>query len=183
MMTKEASKAFLTLCLPYFRGDAGRSLMQMDAFMQHGTTTTLQHCVAVAYVSFLLAKGLRIRFDREALVEGALLHDYFLYDWHDGAKWHKWHGFRHPGFALKNAERDFTLSDKARGVIRTHMFPFVPIPPKSREGLLVSIADKVCTVKEVVKKEPYAKTPEIAVASLVKRAEEPVKEGEDDHAV
>ena len=41
-----------------------------------------------------------------------MLHDLFYYDWHvpgDGS--HRLHGYRHPGFALKNAKALFTLSE------------------------------------------------------------------------
>ena len=54
-----------------------------------------------------MAQRLRLRVDMESLIRGALLHDYFLYDWHDGEKEHNLHGFRHAERALRNAERIF----------------------------------------------------------------------------
>ena len=72
----------------------------MDAFIQHGNTSCLSHCIAVAYVSFSLARKLHIRCDETSLIRGALLHDYFLYDWHEKNAGHQWHGFHHAKKAL-----------------------------------------------------------------------------------
>lgn len=62
---------------------------------QHGSTSVYQHSINVAYLSLWLAGRLPLRTDRRALVRGALLHDYFLYDWHKKDDGHRWHGFRH----------------------------------------------------------------------------------------
>lgn len=114
---------------------------------QHGSSTCYDHCVSVAKTSILIAEKLHIRYDKKALVRGALLHDYFLYDWH--LTHERWHGFRHPYIALSNASRDFDLTAREKNIIVRHMFPLTPIPPKYRESLLVSTADKICALKEV----------------------------------
>lgn len=130
---------------------------QMDAYIQHGSTTTAEHCLGVAELSFRIASALPFPFHEEELVRGALLHDYFLYDWHvKGAAPDRWHGFTHPHHALRNAERDFALTPIERDVISHHMFPFVPIPPRTREGWIVTVADKVSTLGEVFSSAPYA---------------------------
>lgn len=41
------------------------------------------------------------------LVCGALLRNYFLYDWYEPDKSHQLHAFSHAKCALHNAERDF----------------------------------------------------------------------------
>ena len=51
-------------------------------FVQHGGVTVYEHCVRVAVLSCRLAAALGWEVDLGALVRGALLHDYFLYDWH-----------------------------------------------------------------------------------------------------
>ena len=51
-------------------------------FFQHGTVTVYDHSVGVALMCLQLAALLRLRTDTRSLVRGALLHDYFLYDWH-----------------------------------------------------------------------------------------------------
>lgn len=123
---------------------------EMERYIQHGKTSTLDHCKAVARMSLTIARATRIPFDEGALVRGALLHDFFLYDWHDPASAKdRWHGFTHPGHALRNAEQDFSdLTSIERDVIKHHMFPFTPLPPHTREGFVVCLADKVCTVRE-----------------------------------
>ncbi len=68
---------------------------RMAAFTQHGDTSTMEHCEAVAYFSLAFARAMRLGLDERSLVRGALLHDYFLYDWHDHAP-DRWHGFTHP---------------------------------------------------------------------------------------
>lgn len=85
-------------------------------------------------------------------MRGALLHDYFLYDWHTKHEGHSLHGFFHPGRALKNAERDFSLSPTERNMIKTHMFPLTLPPPKCKESWILVVADKVCAIKETFKK-------------------------------
>ena len=85
----------------------------------------------------------------DALVIGALLHDYFLYDWHDGEGRHL-HGFTHPECAYKNAEKDYTLSPRVKNIIVRHMFPLTPIPPTCTEAWIVCIADKICAIEETL---------------------------------
>ena len=129
---------------------ASGRVQQMDNYTQHGSTSTLDHVTAVASTSLRLSRGLLLKVDEQALVRGAILHDYFLYDWHDSAQApDRWHGFTHPGHALRNAEMDFPdLTRVERDVISRHMFPFTPLPPRTKEGWLVCLADKVCTVRE-----------------------------------
>lgn len=78
-----------------------------------------------------------------------LLHDYFLYDWHDWDNGeHQWHGFTHGHAALVNALKDFKLNDIERNSIENHMFPMTPVPPRYIEGYLVTLADKCSATAE-----------------------------------
>ena len=126
-------------------------IQKMSEYMQHGGVNCLEHSIAVAYHSYLIAERLNIKVDQRSLIRGALLHDFFLYDWHCRKKDHWWdlHGFTHPGKALKNASRYFDLNYKERNIILRHMWPLTIIPPGSREAVIVSIADKYCTLKEM----------------------------------
>lgn len=125
----------------------GRLAQQKNA-IQHGTTTVFQHSLRVAGISLALAGLLRLRVDRDALLRGALLHDYFLYDWHKPHDGHDLHGFFHPRAALANAKQDFALTPKEENIILRHMFPLTLIPPACREGWLVCAADKYCALTE-----------------------------------
>ena len=118
--------------------------------IQHGSTTVFAHCVKVACFSLFLANKLHISVDVRALLRGALLHDYFLYDWHEKNAGHRFHGFTHPATALKNAQQDFMLTPVEKDIIARHMFPLCPIPPRCREAWLVCVADKYCALLETV---------------------------------
>ena len=124
-------------------------------FIQHGSTTVMSHCINVAYTAYYISHKLNIKVDEEELIRGALLHDYFLYDWHDGeapGNIHpKLHGFYHPGIALRNATRDFTLSEREKEIIKKHMWPLTVKPPKCREAWVVCLADKYASTLETLK--------------------------------
>lgn len=126
-----------------------------DAAMQHGDTTVLLHCIAVAYFSLLLAKKLRLHCDNKSLVRGALLHDYFLYDWHESDKSHRLHGFHHASWALTNARNDLELTKTEEDIISHHMFPLTPVPPRSPEAALVCLVDKGCGIYETFGRNTY----------------------------
>ncbi len=132
-------------------------VQEMKKYPQHGKTNALCHMVSVAWEAYQIALKLNHRFsfrmDFESLIRGALLHDLFLYDWHDPNNGHKLHGFTHPYSALKNAQKIFFLNEKEKNIIVRHMFPFTPIPPKYRESLIVSIADKICSSRETINRD------------------------------
>ncbi len=118
-------------------------------FIQHGTVSCFDHSVAVAYTSLQLAASWRIKVDQRSLVRGALLHDYFLYDWHEADPSHRLHGFRHAKKALWNARKDFSLNAKEEDIIVKHMFPLNLSLPRYRESVLVILADKWCALAEI----------------------------------
>ena len=128
--------------------EAETRILQSKEHIQHGTTTVYEHCVQVAYESYLFAKEHQLQVEMEQLIRGALLHDYFLYDWHIKRKGHHFHGFTHPATALRNAEKEYNLGDIERNIISRHMFPLTIVPPMCREAWLVCLADKYCAVKE-----------------------------------
>lgn len=149
-------KRFDELSAPTLK--SGR-LYQLASFTQHGTTSTLDHVIAVAYSSLAFAMNAGIKVDERALVRGALLHDYYLYDWHDhDAAPDNWHGFTHPRHALNNAREDFPdLTPVEEDIILHHMFPLVPIPPHTKEAWIVTTCDKACSTAETLTGNPYTK--------------------------
>ena len=138
---------------------AGRDILlsahhkQTKYDIQHGNMSVRQHTINVAICSMLISEKLGISCDKKALVRGALLHDYFLYDWHDKdhANIFRLHGIHHPGIALKNAEDEFSLSEIEKDIIKKHMWPLTVVPPVYREAWIVSIADKYCSFMETVR--------------------------------
>ena len=123
---------------------------QEKQYFQHGRTSVYAHSVRVAACSLKLSRALRLKTDRRALVRGALLHDYFLYDWHESGGGHRLHGYFHPGRALRNARQDYVLSPREENIIHRHMFPLTPMPPTTREAWLVCLADKYCAAAETM---------------------------------
>lgn len=121
---------------------------QEKGLRQHGSTTVYAHSVNVARVSLKLSDKIPLNIDNRSLIRGALLHDYFLYDWHIPDDSRSLHGFAHPGIALKNAGEDFVLNSKEENIIQRHMFPLTPVPPACREAWIVCIADKYCALRE-----------------------------------
>ena len=117
-------------------------------FVQHGNWSVYAHSRNVAAMALHLAQKLHVRVDPEALIRGALLHDYFLYDWHRPDPDRRQHALFHASVACDNASRDYALSDVEKDIIRRHMFPLVPIPPRTAEGWIVCLADKLCAAKE-----------------------------------
>lgn len=122
----------------------------MKIYPQHGKIDRLQHILSVTYLSYIIAR--KRHADIRKTLRGAILHDLFYYDWHkadDGS--HRLHGYRHPGFAEKNARLlNPEISEIEANIIRRHMWPLTVIPPKYKEGFIVSIADKYCATQEIL---------------------------------
>ncbi len=122
---------------------------RMRESIQHGRVTTWEHCVRVARTSVGIAEALRLCVSRRELVRAALLHDYFLYDWHEPD--HTKHATMHPVFALNNAREDFDLTPLEENAIAAHMWPLPPgRVPASREAWLICAADKWCSLGETL---------------------------------
>lgn len=117
-------------------------------FMQHGSSSIYEHCIHVAMESLYLADRFNIKCDLVSLARGALLHDYFLYDWHNKSSRLPHHAYKHPIYALRNAKKDFDLNKREENIIASHMFPLCFILPRCKEALIVSLADKISTLKE-----------------------------------
>lgn len=134
---------------------ASEQFLRLKEFIQHGNVTVYEHCIHVALCAIRLNRVLYANSKERELVRGALLHDYFLYDWHNadapGNIHPKLHGFYHPGIALKNATRDFVLSEREKDIIHKHMWPLTINPPRCREAWLVCLADKYASTLETLK--------------------------------
>ncbi|MCM1053385.1 MAG: phosphohydrolase [Ruminococcus sp.] len=137
-----------------------KKFLKMNRYIQHGNTTCLLHSIAVSYYSYRLCKLLKLKIHEKELIRGALLHDYFLYDWHQKYKPTKregLHGRIHPRIALYNARKDFDINYLEKDIIEKHMFPLTFHPPKYRESVIICLVDKVCSIYEVFSKNAYLK--------------------------
>ena len=127
-----------------------KSIQIQTHCLQHGKRTVFEHSLAVALMCLTINEFLHLKLNERRLIRGALLHDYFLYDWHVKDKSHRLHGFRHPYFALENARKEYELDPVLEDMIVKHMFPLIPIPPKYKESWVLCIADKICASKETI---------------------------------
>lgn len=103
----------------------------------------------VTLLALNLSEKLHIKVDKKALIRGALLHDYYLYDWHNKSL-KDLHGFHHPKRVLRQALKEFDLTNSEIDIITKHMFPLTPFPPRYKEAILVCIADKICAWGETI---------------------------------
>lgn len=126
-------------------------LFEMNQYIQHGNTTTLTHCLVVAYYSYVTALRLPLQFDTKSLIRGAMLHDFYLYDWHIPDPSHRLHGFKHPKAALQNARKHYTLNPIEEDIIEKHMWPLtLTKAPLCREAMLVCMIDKYISATETL---------------------------------
>lgn len=126
----------------------------MKTFIQHGHITTYTHVLNVVCMSCKVDEKLHAHSDKQSLIIGAFLHDYYLYDWHDPTSNDGLHGFRHPVRALQKAQEQFVLNPKEKNIIVSHMWPLtITRIPKCREAAIVCLSDKLCALYETILKD------------------------------
>jgi uncharacterized membrane protein/HD superfamily phosphodiesterase len=118
----------------------------------HHNSSIYEHAKIVSYLAYRLCKYLNL--DYTSAARGALLHDFFLYDWRnhdlpDLAK-DKYHGVAHPKIALNNALKHFNLNNVEKDIIVKHMWPLTLIPPRYQESYIVTFTDKYVASREFV---------------------------------
>ena len=99
--------------------------------------------IAVVPIGVVFCKKLKL--DYVSATRAAMLHDLFLYDWHEKHRDDEFtglHAFAHPKVALRNANKIFLLNDKEKDIILKHMWPVTIIFPKYREAYIVTFMDK-----------------------------------------
>lgn len=123
------------------------TVLKMKDFKQHYSCSCYEHCLSVAYYSYLICKKLHL--DYVSMAKAAMLHDLFLYDWRVRQPDRKGlHAFTHPYLAYKNASKLFILNKKEKDIIIKHMWPVTIIPPKYMESFIITLVDKYCALKE-----------------------------------
>ena len=123
---------------------------ETKSFIQHGNTSVYTHVISVAKKSIEIAEKYNLKVDMDSMIRGALLHDYFLYDWHDGKRERWIHGFTHPMKAYKNAKSEINLNGLERDIIIKHMFPLTILPPRYLESWIVTYSDKYVSAVETI---------------------------------
>ncbi len=123
-------------------------------YLAHSSISVYEHSYNVAKRAYCLAKKKNLDIDYKSLIRGALLHDFYLYDWHKKGEGHRLHGFRHPFTAYKNATKYFKINKLEGNIIKSHMFPLLFwVMPLSKEARLVIKSDRHEAIKETFGKK------------------------------
>ena len=145
-------REFISLAHEVIRTEEYRRLR---GYRHHVRGTVFSHSIKVAYLCYRHARRFGWRCDTRALVRGALLHDFYLYERRGMGLLH-W--VIHPRHALKNAVALYPdLSGRERDMIRRHMFPLTPIPPRYKEGWLLCYFDKAAAISDLLGKQKRKK--------------------------
>lgn len=125
------------------------TVLEMKNYIQHCDTNCFEHCYSASYYSYKLCKKMNL--DYKSAARAAMLHDLFLYDWRVKQDRIGLHAFTHPQIACDNAEKLFELNEKEKDIIKKHMWPVTVVPPKYKEGYILTLVDKYCALEETAK--------------------------------
>ena len=126
-------------------------ILEMKNIPMHRGSNCYIHTFKV--IKLAIKMGINKRnIDLEKLLKACLFHDYYLYNWREDRKNHKWHGRNHPKTSLMNAERDFgPLDNEVKNAILSHMWPLHFFHfPKSKIAWILTLADKCVATREAL---------------------------------
>ena len=131
-----------------------KKFKQLENYVAHGKTSLLEHSINVAKLSLKIVDKFKLKINKKELVESALLHDLYLYDWHKAPKDIGLHGFAHSKIAADEARKEFNINDRVYSNILSHMWPLnITKIPKTKEGIIVCIVDKLCSLGETLNRK------------------------------
>lgn len=137
----------------------GGEILQSEIFSKamqerHHRSSVGAHSIGVAEASLRIADALKrlgVRADRDVLVCCALCHDLGIIDREKKYETSVHCCRRHPADSLLAYERYVhSASPTERDCILHHMFPALPVPPHTWEGLIINLADKRCAIVEML---------------------------------
>ncbi|MBR4671861.1 MAG: phosphohydrolase [Bacilli bacterium] len=115
--------------------------------INHHGLNRYDHSIRVSYCSYKLAKLLHIGY--EEVARAGLLHDFFLVNNKEMSAKEKINTLvNHPKYAKAYSEKYFTLTDKEKDIITSHMFPIALTVPKYAESWIVNLVDDYITIRE-----------------------------------
>lgn len=122
-------------------------IKSMGGHISHGRTTVLEHSLMVSFCSYKISR--RLGLDSRSASRAGLLHDFYLYDWHNGHDYPGLHGLKHPAIAHRNATAHFGLTPIESDCVLSHMWPLTRRLPRHRLSWLICLVDKICAVREI----------------------------------
>lgn len=112
----------------------------------HHGISRFDHSCRVSYFSYKVTKLLGLNYKEVA--RAGLLHDFFLSENITNIEKMK-SMFLHSKKSLKNSEDFFSLSEREKDIIFTHMFPLtINRVPRYMESWIVSFVDKIVAIYE-----------------------------------
>lgn len=131
-----------------------KEFIKRKEWKHHENCSLYEHLLVVSYLSYKICKKRSLNYKDAAI--GGILHDFYKEPWqeHLGEKkpFFKQHGFVHAKEAKDNAYKFFPelMNDRIANIIERHMWPLNIIPPKYKEGWVVTYADKKLSLDVVV---------------------------------
>ena len=150
MKNKDLSKEYLNIVKNILEHP---EFQRRKEYPHHGEITVYDHCLAVSYTAYCIAKKMGLDYESAAI--GGLLHDFYDSPWQECTEKKKLfekHGFVHAKEAAKNSWKYFPeyMNEKREDIILRHMFPLNVKPPKYMESWIVTMSDKYVSL-EVLK--------------------------------
>lgn len=132
-------------------------IQRMKEIPMHRGSNCYIHSFKVAKMA--VNRAIRKReYDLKSVLLGAILHDYYLYDWRVDRDRRKKHGSLHPSIAESNAKKDFDIPKEVSDIILTHMWPInFEKFPNSKEARLVDIVDDIVATREFLSSAKHKK--------------------------
>lgn len=144
-----------------------KEFQKRKLFRHHKNMSVWDHSILVSFSSFMMAKYFNA--DQRVCAIAGLLHDFYSQAWIstpeiemlENGKYaqemkikkplFKMHGFTHAKDAAKNYVKFFPELEnkKITNAIKRHMFPLNIIPPRYKEGFIITIVDKWNSVHEL----------------------------------
>ena len=144
-MKKEEALAYLEEWLGTYAQD--ERVLRMRQFPHHPPISAYTHSIRVVRKAVGVVSFLHRKVDWDVLLFAALLHDFYLYDFRERTSFKN--GIIHPKKAAENAVALFGVNQHVVKAIRSHMFPLIFWRiPTSREAWIISVADKLVSIKE-----------------------------------
>lgn len=151
-LTKERKQALEEIYQTLFNDE---KIQKMKLVPMHRGSNCYYHSFKVAKLAINHALNHK-NVDLEVVLIGAILHDYYLYDWRVEKDKKMHHLSRHPYLAAEYAKRDFEISERVAKIIKSHMWPVnIKEFPNSKEARILSIADKMVATSEMMTSKRY----------------------------
>lgn len=139
----------------------GKDILETAEFHQaleqthHDKTTVGAHSMEVACTALAISRmlnGIHISTNEKQMIRAALCHDLGILGRYDKFANNFVCCYRHPKDSVRVAEKLLGgLTSIERDVIAHHMWPVTPVPPRHREAYIVTLADKICAIREIIR--------------------------------